>query len=126
MHQEPSLFGGNNASRSVEGFWLVEFTGLLGLGRGVVTLINGKIFGGDSGFLYTGSYRQKSETLTADVHVISFAPGAHSVMGQEHSQQFDLFLTGRMAEKVIVATGAIPGTGLAFQAVLLRHGDLEA
>lgn len=109
--------------KTAGGFWLVQFTGLTGLGQGVVTLVNGKLFGGDSAFLYTGSYRHQGEELHASVHVAAIFAGARSVMERE---EFDLVLTGRFADKLITAAGSIPGTTLAFDAVLIKKGDFKA
>jgi hypothetical protein len=75
----------------MEGFWTVRFDGVQGFGWGVVTLIGGHIFGGDSAFLYTGTYTDQNSSLNAHVHVQRAAPGAPSVMGRD---QFDLELTG--------------------------------
>jgi hypothetical protein len=105
----------------MDGFWLVQFTGVQGFGGGAVTLIHGKVFGGDSGFLYTGSYTDQGGTLSARIHVKRSLPGAPSVMGRD---QFDLELTGTLQGDVITAKGTIPGTPLAFQAKLTKQGDI--
>ena len=112
--------------KPVEGFWLVQFSGIRGMGWGTVTLVGGKIFGGDSGFLYTGSYQQQKDELTASVHVAAIFPGAQNVMGLE---EFDLTLTsqtgeGLVEEGFIEAAGSIPGTSLSFQAVLRKQSSL--
>lgn len=105
----------------MEGFWTVQFTGVQGFGFGVVTLIRGEVFGGDSGFVYTGTYTNQGNTLNARVRVHRGAPGVQSVMGRD---QFDLELTGNMQGNSIVANGSIPGTPLRFQATLTKRSDL--
>jgi T3SS negative regulator,GrlR len=70
---------------TMEGFWLVEFKGVKGFGGGAVTLIHGKVFGGDSGFMYSGTYNEQGNTMTAKIHVKRAFPGTASVMGQENS-----------------------------------------
>jgi hypothetical protein len=105
----------------MEGFWTVQFNGVQGFGWGVVTLIGGQLFGGDSSFLYTGTYTDQNNTLAARVHVQRAAPGAQSVMGRD---QFDLELTGTLQGNSIAAAGSIPGTPLRFQAKLTKHGEL--
>ncbi|HEY9127762.1 MAG TPA: GrlR family regulatory protein [Acidobacteriaceae bacterium] len=121
MHHQQPPPGAESADEfsPAAGFWLAQFTSLSGIGRGVVTLADGKVYGGDSGYLYIGGYQQQGETVSAQIHVSSFQPRAHSVMGQEHSERFDLILTSTVAGKVITASGFIPGTTLSFQAVLL-------
>jgi T3SS negative regulator,GrlR len=49
----------------VEGFWTVQFTDIQGLGFGVVTLLGGQVFGGDSGFMYTGTYTDSENAMNA-------------------------------------------------------------
>src|SRR5580658_7553248 len=65
----------------MEGFWTVQFTGVQGWGAGVLTLIGGRLFGGDSGFLYTGTYTEQGNALTARVHVKRYVAGIANVMG---------------------------------------------
>jgi|SRR5665213_1544781 hypothetical protein len=105
----------------MEGFWLVQFQGVQGFGGGAVTLIHGKVFGGDSGFVYTGTYTDQGGALTAKIHVKRAFPGTISVMGKD---QFDLELTGTLQGNVIAAKGTIPGTPVAFQAKLTKQGDI--
>jgi hypothetical protein len=106
----------------MEGFWLVEFKGVQGFGGGAVTLVNGKVFGGDSGFVYSGTYTNQAGSLDARIHVNRSFPGAQSVMGLE---KFDLWLTGSVQGNVIRANGSVPGTPLVFQATLTKLGDIK-
>lgn len=106
----------------MEGFWSVQFTGLPGSwGNGVVTLIAGQVFGGDGAFLYTGTYTDAQNQLTANIRVSRYAQGAQSVMGRDN---FDLTLTGAGNGDTIGVTGAIPGTPLKFQGTLTKRGNL--
>jgi hypothetical protein len=105
----------------MEGFWLVQFSGVQGFGGGAVTLVRGRVFGGDSSFVYSGSYTDQGGAPNAKIHVRRAFPGAQSVMGRD---QFDLELTGAPQGNVIAAKGSIPGTNLAFQAKLTKQGDI--
>ena len=105
----------------MEGFWLVQFTGVQGFGGGAVTLVNGKVFGGDSGFVYSGTFTDQGGNLNAKIHVRRSFPGAQSVMGLD---KFDLELAGKLQGNAISATGSVPGTNLRFQATLTKQGDL--
>lgn len=105
----------------MEGFWLVQFQGVQGFGGGAVTLVKGKVFGGDSGFLYAGSFTDQGGTLSAKIHVKRYFPGAPSVMGRD---EFDLELAGTLQGNTIMAKGTVPGTALAFQAKLTKQGDI--
>jgi hypothetical protein len=105
----------------MEGFWTVQFTGVQGWGAGVITLIGGRVFGGDSGFLYTGSYTEQGNALTARVHVKQYVAGIANVMGRN---EFDLELTGTLQGNTLTATGTIPGTPLRLSGTLTKQGDL--
>ncbi len=67
----------------VEGFWIVQFMGLHGNGGGVVILNEGKVFGGDSGYTYIGTYREETGKLTCVVRVSKFLGSFISVLGVE-------------------------------------------
>ena len=107
----------------VEGFWLVQFTGVQGWGGGAVTLIGGQLFGGDSGFFYTGSYKTQNDTLNARIHVRRYIDSVATVMGRD---EFDLELTGIKQGNTITITGAIPGTSLRLKGTLVKQGNLPA
>lgn len=105
----------------MEGFWTVQFRGIQGMGAGVVTLINGHLFGGDSGFLYTGTYTQQVNAFAAHVHVRQYVAGVPNVMGRN---QFDLELTGTLQGNAISVAGTIPGTELRLNGTLTKQGEL--
>lgn len=109
----------------MEGFWTVQFSGLQGWGAGVITLIHGQVFGGDSGFMYTGTYTQEGNILNAHVHVKPHTTGVtlpvSNVMGRD---EFDLDLKGTMDGNRIMATGNIPGTPLQLNGILSRRGTI--
>lgn len=105
----------------MEGFWTVRFQGVQGMGAGVITLVGGQLFGGDSSFLYKGTYTQQGDNLTAQVQVKRYAPGAPSVMGQD---QFSLQLTGTVQGNTGNLTGTVPATPLKFSAAIIKQGDL--
>ncbi len=105
----------------MEGFWTVQFQGVQGMGAGVITLVGGQLFGGDSAFLYKGTYSQHGDILTAQVQVNRYAAGTGSVMGRD---QFALELTGTIQGNSGNLTGAVPGTPLKFSATTTKQGDL--
>ena len=106
-------------------FWTVQFTGVQGFGAGVLTLIKGQVFGGDSGMLYTGTYSQQGSAVTARVHVERFSatPAMHSVMGPN---TFDLDLTGTLQGNTATISGVMPGTTMRLTAALTKRADLPA
>jgi hypothetical protein len=107
----------------MEGFWTVQFTGVQGWGTGVVTFVNGQVFGGDSGYMYIGTYTLQGNTVNAKVHVKPHLMGAANVMGRT---EFDLQLSGTVNGNKANLTGTIPGTQLKLQGTLSRQVDLTA
>lgn len=65
----------------VEGLWIVQYVGLQGSGGGAIALVNGKILGGATGYLYIGTYEVKNNVLTGRVKVSNFLPEIPNVLG---------------------------------------------
>ena len=107
----------------MEGFWTVHFKGVQGLGAGVVTLIGGQLFGGDTGFFFKGTYSRQGNTMTAHVHVKQHVPGMANVMRRS---EFDLELNGTRQGDTISVTGKIPGTSMHLAGTLTKQGSLPA
>ncbi len=107
----------------MEGFWTVQFQGVQGWGSGVLTLIGGQVFGGDTSFLYTGTYTQNQNAMQARVHVARFAQGLPNVMGRE---EFDLELTGTVQGNAASVVGTVTGTQLRLNATMTKRGELPS
>jgi hypothetical protein len=107
----------------MEGFWTVQFSGVQGWGAGVLTLIGGQVFGGDTSFLYTGTYRQSGTSMTGHVHVKRHAVGLPNIMGRD---EFDLDLNGTINGSIVTLAAKIPGTSLQLSGTLTKQGDLPA
>jgi len=105
----------------MEGFWTVQFSGVQGWGAGVIALIGGKVFGGDSGFLYIGTYAVQGAIMTGHVHVKRHATGMPNVMGRD---EFDLELNGTIKGNIISVIAKIPGTPLQLSGTMTRQADL--
>lgn len=106
----------------MEGFWVVQFIGVEGWGAGVVTLVNGKVFGGDSGYLFMGTYTENGNSFGAQIHVKQHTGGIANVMGQS---EFDLQLNGTLSGAVISFSGAIPGTQLQIKGELKKQSAMN-
>jgi len=107
----------------MEGFWTVQFTGIQGWGAGVVTLVNGQVLGGDSGFMYIGTYTEKGNTMNAKIHVKQHVAGVWNVMGQS---ELELDLDGTLNGNVINVTATIPRTPMKLNGTLTKRLDLTA
>jgi hypothetical protein len=121
----------------VEGFWTVQFQGIQGWGSGVLTLIGETLFGGDTSFLYTGTYAVENvpqpsagetrihassqDAIRARVHVKRYAPGLPNVMGRD---EFDLELNGTVQGKSANVIGTVPGTQLRLAGTLTKQDEL--
>lgn len=89
----------------VEGFWIVQFEGVQGNGGGVVFFVKGRIFGGDSGFVYTGTYQTDERTISGLVKVRNFLPEVLSVFGVPGD--YELRLKGTVAGKIIEGSASL-------------------
>lgn len=107
----------------MEGFWTVQFSGVQGWGAGVITLIGGQVLGGDTSFLYMGTYNLQGTTMTGRVHVKRHAAGLPNVMGRD---EFDLDLSGTLKGSIVTITAKIPGTPLQLSGTLTKQADLPA
>jgi hypothetical protein len=64
----------------VEGLWIVQYVGLTGNDSGAVVFVNGKVFGGDNGFVYTGTYTETDTGLSGRIDVHNFNPAVASIL----------------------------------------------
>ena len=107
----------------VEGFWIVQFQGLQGNGGGVAVLVKDRLFGGDSGFLYEGSYELREDVIKARIHVRNFLPEVSNVLGI--TGDFELLLDGRLEGNIITGKAApAGGTGVGIVVKLTKQADL--
>jgi hypothetical protein len=107
----------------VEGFWIVQYEGMVGNGGGVVIFAKGKVFGGDTGYTYIGSYQEQGNSVKAHVKVENFLPSIPSVLG--FVGDFELNIDGTLEGSVIKAIGSLPGgqaVGIALK--LTKRADL--
>jgi hypothetical protein len=89
----------------VEGFWIVQYEGMNGNGGGVAMFIRGRVFGGDAGYTYLGSYETNGDSVSAYVEVRSFLPDVPSVIGI--IGDFELDIEGNLDGDVIKGMGSL-------------------
>ncbi len=109
----------------VEGFWIVQYEGMKGNGGGVAMFIKGKVFGGDTGYTYLGSYQTQGDVVKARVKVQNFLPDIPSVLGVVGD--FELNIEGKIEGDVIKGTGSLANSaavGIALK--LTRRASLPA
>ena len=94
------------------GLYVVNFSSSFGnFGGGVVTIESGRIQGGDSGYLYLGTYQTKDTALSAQVTVKRHNPNAQSIFG--NLNEFDLSLHGSFTDNSFTANGSVSGRPMA-------------
>jgi hypothetical protein len=109
----------------VEGFWIVQYEGMKGNGGGVAMFIKGQVFGGDTGYIYTGSYEVKDDVVKAHVMVRNFLPDIPSVLGVVGD--FELLIDGRLKGDIIEGTGSVANGGAVGIAVkLTKRAELPS
>jgi hypothetical protein len=88
----------------LEGLWVVEFVGQKGKGAGVAVFVNGRILGGDGGYIYLGNYVVRDNMLTAKLRISNHLPGVRNVLGHQGDVDLELntpadeyFMAGRMS-----------------------------
>jgi hypothetical protein len=89
----------------IDGFWTVHFEAGGNRGAGVVVLTNGKIFGGDGGFTYTGVYSLVGDVMTSEVKAQNFEPSVPSLLGLS---SYTLNLRGKVTGEVITGQATTP------------------
>jgi hypothetical protein len=107
----------------VEGFWIVQYEGVQGNGGGVIVFMKGRVLGGDTGYVYTGTYQTDEKVITARVLVRNFLPDVPSVVGVKGD--FELSLKGNVDGQVMKASATLVGqAGAGIVVKLTRVSDL--
>ena len=66
----------------LNGLWTVEFSSALNIvGKGVLVLSGGRLFGGDSGYYYSGNFEVDSNTVSGTFDATRFDINSVSVFG---------------------------------------------
>jgi hypothetical protein len=89
----------------VEGLWIVQYEGTAGGDGGVVVLVRGQVLGGDSAYVYSGTYQSDGKTLAARVMVRNFNPAIGNVLGIQGN--FELALQGTIQGEIIKGSASL-------------------
>jgi hypothetical protein len=76
---------------------------------GVVVLLNGKVYGGDTSYSYQGTYRVDGTVLTASIRVMPFNEFLKSIFSDFEETEDEIKLSGNYDEKGFVLKGALYG-----------------
>ncbi|MBD0416521.1 GrlR family regulatory protein [Oryzicola mucosus] len=100
------------------GLYRVHFQTPLGSGSGVVFASNGRLWGGDAGMYYVGTYSEEGNNLTADISIDRHTSnaGVTSVFGAD---QVTIKINGQVDGDNVKASGTSPqAPGITFSAVM--------
>ena len=92
----------------LEGLWSIEFISNLNvIGTGVVVFESERLFGGDSGYFYVGSYSSIQGVVTGEAEVTHYAGPSNSIFGNVH--QFRVQLSGKVTRPTMELSGSVVG-----------------
>ena len=89
----------------LEGFWILKILPPPVASGGVILFMNGKVFGGDSGFTWVGVYTVNDRLLKARVRVHNFDTDIKSVLGVEGD--YDMHFSGTLDGTLITGTAMV-------------------
>ena len=87
----------------MNGFWTATFSTPFGTGYGVAYFTDKEVFGGDSGFTYTGAFSATGNTVNAEFKVSPYNKSMQSVFGD--NQAFNLSIEGTLQGDRLVGQG---------------------
>jgi T3SS negative regulator,GrlR len=110
---------------NIDGFWTVNFDSNSGnLGSGVVVIHQGRVFGGDSGFMYTGNVKVEESIVHVDIDVSRHTNfPTQSIFGQ--MSNFHLKVSGSPNSDTFTLTGhLVENLALTITIIGVRRAEL--
>ena len=89
----------------IDGLWIISSEAANGMNGGVAVLINGKIFGGDSGFTWVGAYTRHENILKAHLKISNFDPNIKSIFG--YINDYEMHFSGQLEDDVLIGTAVV-------------------
>jgi hypothetical protein len=103
---------------TVEALWTIEFeTASRWTNGGVVVLQRDRLFGGDSSYYFTGTYRVSGQSVTADLHATHYHGQLLSAYG-DPAREIDVKIEAEMAKDARSISGQ--ALRLGYPAINLR------
>ena len=90
----------------IDGFWLVQARAGSANSGGVVVFANGKVFGGDSGFYYVGTYQERDGIIKARIAVHNFDPAIVNLLSV--GKDYELNVSAILKGDEISGTAVVP------------------
>ena len=91
----------------VEGFWILQIETPQQTSGGVCVFLNGKIFGGDNGFTWIGTYTSDDKLIKARVNVHNFDKSVQSVLGIPGD--YEMHFSGNVQGNMITGAAMLAG-----------------
>lgn len=89
----------------LDGLWILMIQPPPVTSGGVIVFVNGKIYGGDNGFTWVGSYAVSDKIVKGRVHVHNFDPDIKSVLGVPGD--YEMHFSGTIQGETITGTAMI-------------------
>jgi hypothetical protein len=111
---------------SLEALYVVEFGDVAGRGYrngGTAVFETGRIFGGDSGYYYLGTYTIDKDQLSARARIVKHNPSWVNAFG-DASDDFEITVIGTRNGNTITGQMQRSGTGIILPIRLIRKAEL--
>jgi|HubBroStandDraft_6_1064221.scaffolds.fasta_scaffold159939_2 T3SS negative regulator,GrlR len=103
----------------LNGLWSGRFEAMGKSGAGVAVFVGGKILGGDSAFIWSGTYQEQGEKLTTDIHVKRYDLSMESIFGVN---EYNLHVDAKIEGDKITGTGTSPALhGIKLNVTLIKR-----
>jgi hypothetical protein len=89
----------------LDGLWILTIQPPPVTTGGIVVFVNGKIFGGDNGFTWVGTFAEKGGLVKGRVTVHNFDPDIKSVL--EVDGDYEMYISGTVQGDTITGTAMI-------------------
>lgn len=89
----------------IEGLWIVQYEGTAGGDGGVIVFVQNRVLGGDSAYVYTGTYQSDDKGVFARVLVRNFNPAIGNVLGIKGD--FELTVQGTIQGDIIIGSASL-------------------
>ena len=90
--------------QEINGLWTARFSTDIGTGSGVISLVSGRLLGGDSNYFYSGSYRvdPTGKAVNGILRVVHFFGPLSNVFGPY--RELNLSFAGAVGNGLIIVS----------------------
>jgi T3SS negative regulator,GrlR len=92
----------------VNGLWSAQLSAGGNKAGGVAFFVNGKVFGGDTAFIWSGTFQEAGDSFKATVHVKQYDRTVASLFG---AAEYDIHIDAKIQGDRITGTGTSPSLG---------------